>query len=155
VRVLYIARGVGNHERVDNAWVRTKYGIDAAQYADFATLRGDSSDGLPGVAGVGEKTAATLLGRFGSVAALREAALDPGTDLAPGPRRRILDAADYLEVAPTVVAVARDLDLGSPDLTVPRTPADPEALKELADRWGLSSPIARLVETLTDLHMGG
>jgi 5'-3' exonuclease len=150
VRVLYTARGVGRHERVTNDVVRAKYGVDAHQYADFATLRGDSSDGLPGVAGVGEKTAATLLGRFGSVSALREAALDPDTDLAPGPRRKILDAADYLEVAPTVVAVARDLDLGNPDLRLPRTPADPASLTALAERWGLSSPIARLVETLTD-----
>jgi 5'-3' exonuclease len=131
--------------------VREKYGIDAYQYADFATLRGDTSDGLPGVAGVGEKTAATLLGRFGSIPALRQAALDPAADLAPGPRRKILDAADYLEVAPAVVAVARDLDLDAPDLRLPRTPADPESLKMLAERWGLSSPIARLVETLTDL----
>jgi 5'-3' exonuclease len=152
VRVLYTARGVGRHERVTEGVVREKYGVEAHQYADFATLRGDNSDGLPGVAGVGEKTAATLLGRFGSVAALREAALDPDADLAPGPRRKILDAADYLAVAPTVVAVARDLDLGNPDLRLPRTPDDPEALKELAERWGLSSPIARLVETLTDLH---
>ena len=150
VRVLYTARGVGRHERITEAVVREKYGIEAHQYADFATLRGDNSDGLPGVAGVGEKTAATLLGRFGSVAALREAALDPAADLAPGPRRKILDAADYLEVAPTVVAVARDIDLGKPDLRLPRTPVDPEALKELAERWGLSGPIARLVETITD-----
>lgn len=152
VQVLYTARGVGRHERVTESVVREKYGVEAHQYADFATLRGDSSDGLPGVAGVGEKTAATLLGRFGNVATLREAALDPEADLAPGPRRKILDAADYLEVAPTVVAVARDIDLGSPDLRLPPTPADPESLKDLAERWGLSSPIARLVETLTDLH---
>ena len=150
VRVLYTARGVGRHERVTEQVVRDKYGVEAHQYADFATLRGDTSDGLPGVAGVGEKTAATLLGRFGSVAALRAAALDPEADLAPGPRRKLLDAADYLEVAPTVVAVARDLDLDDPDLRLPRTPADPEALQDLAARWGLSSPIARLVETLTD-----
>lgn len=150
VRVLYTARGVGRHERVTEAVVREKYGVEAHQYADFATLRGDNSDGLPGVAGVGEKTAATLLGRFGDVTALREAALDPEADLAPGPRRKILDAADYLEVAPTVVAVARDIDLGGPDLQLPRTPADPESLQGLAERWGLSSPIARLVETLTD-----
>ena len=65
VRVLYVARGVSKHERVDNAWVRGKYGVDAHQYADLATLRGDASDGLPGVAGVGDKTAATLLNRFG------------------------------------------------------------------------------------------
>jgi 5'-3' exonuclease len=154
VRVLYTARGVGRHERVTNDVVREKYGVDAHQYADFATLRGDSSDGLPGVAGVGEKTAATLLGRFGSVDGIREAALDPDADLAPGPRRKILDAADYLAVAPQVVAVARDIELGKPELRLPRTPVDPGALTELADRWALTSPIARLVETLTDVSAG-
>ena len=74
VRILYIARGVGKHERVTNDWVRDKYGIDARQYADFATLRGDASDGLPGVAGVGEKTAATLLQRFGDMPGIIAAA---------------------------------------------------------------------------------
>ena len=67
VRVLYIARGVGKHERVDNAWVRAKYDIEAAQYVDFAMLRGDASDGLPGVAGIGEKTAASLINSFGGM----------------------------------------------------------------------------------------
>ena len=69
VRVLYTARGVGKHERVDDAWVRERYGVDADQYAAFATLRGDSSDGLPGVPGVGDKTAAVLLNRFGDLVA--------------------------------------------------------------------------------------
>ena len=149
VRVLYTARGVGRHEQVTNEVVRAKYGVDASQYADFATLRGDASDGLPGVAGVGEKTAATLLGRFGDIAGILAAAEDPKSDLAPGPRRRIKDAADYLAVAPKVVAVARDLDLGKPDLTLPRTPADPDALVRLANTWGLDGPSARLVEALT------
>jgi 5'-3' exonuclease len=149
VRVLYIARGVGRHERVTNDWVRTKYGIDARQYADFATLRGDASDGLPGVAGVGEKTAATLLTRFGDMDGIVAAALDPDSDMGPGPRGKIKQAADYLEVAPTVVAVARDLDLGGPRTTLPRTPADPEALLDLAQRYGLESPVQRLVEALT------
>ena len=120
--------------------VREKYGVDAHQYADFATLRGDASDGLPGVAGVGEKTAATLLGRFGHIDGIVAAAEDPESDLAPGPRRKIKDAADYLAVAPTVVAVARDLDLGSPDLTLPRTPPHPDAVVALSQRWGLDSP---------------
>ena len=108
VRVLYIARGVGRHERVDDEWVRAKYDVDARQYADFATLRGDASDGLPGVAGVGEKTAATLLARFGDLAGIIAAADDPASDLGPGPRSKIKAAADYLAVAPRVVAVARD-----------------------------------------------
>jgi 5'-3' exonuclease len=148
VRILYIARGVGNHERVDNAWVRAKYGIDAAQYADFATLRGDASDGLPGVAGIGDKTAATLLGRFGDMAGIIAAAGDPDADLGPGPRGKIKAAADYLEVAPTVVAVARDIDLDRTGLERPVTPRDPELVASLAERYNLEGPATRLVEAL-------
>jgi 5'-3' exonuclease len=151
VRILYIARGVGRHERVTNQVVLDKYGINGNQYADFAALRGDVSDGLPGVAGVGEKTAATLLNRFGDLQGILAATLDPASDLAPGPRRKLKDAATYLAVAPTVVEVARDIDLGSPDLTLPRTPADPDALVALSDRWGLGGSVVRLVETLTDV----
>ena len=152
VRVLYVARGVGRHERVDNAWVRAKYGVEARQYADLATLRGDASDGLPGVPGVGDKTAATLLGRFGTIEAILAAAGDPDSDMAPGPRGRIKAAADYLAVAPEVVAVRRDLDLGSPDLTRPRTPADHAAVVALEEQWGLGSSAVRLVEALSGSH---
>ena len=152
VRILYIARGVGRHERITNEVVREKYGIDGVQYADFAALRGDPSDGLPGVPGVGEKTAATMLQRFGDIAGLRAAALDPDSNIAPSPRRKVVAAADYLEVAPTVVEVARHIDLGSPDLTLPLSPVDPNALVKLSGAWNLESPIARLVETLTDLR---
>jgi len=148
VRILYIARGVGRHERVTNAVVRDKYGVDASQYADFATLRGDSSDGLPGVAGVGEKTAAALLNRFGDIPAIVAAAMDPDGDMGPGPRGKIKAAADYLAVAPKVVAVVRDLDLGDPDLTLPRTPDDPEKVIELDQRWDLGSSAVRLVQAL-------
>jgi 5'-3' exonuclease len=148
VRVLYIARGVGNHERVTNDWVRSKYGVDASQYADFATLRGDASDGLPGVAGVGEKTAATLLNRFQDMAGIIAAAQDPDSDLGPGPRGKIKAAADYLEVAPRVVAVARDLELGGHDTLLPRTPPDPDRVRHLAETYGLESPAVRLLDVL-------
>ncbi|MDN4175118.1 5'-3' exonuclease [Nocardioides sp. SOB77] len=148
VRVLYIARGVGRHERVTNDWVREKYGIDARQYADFATLRGDASDGLPGVAGVGEKTAASLLGRHGDMAGIRAAALDPDSGMAPGPRAKLKAAADYLEVAPRVVAVARDIDLDRTGTALPRTPRDPERLAALAEQWALTSPVDRLSAVL-------
>ena len=149
VRILYIARGVGKHERITNEVVRQKYAIDGHQYADFAALRGDASDGLPGVAGIGEKTAATLLGRFRDLEGLRVASLDPDSNLAPGPRRKLKDATDYLAVAPTVVEVACDIDLGSPDLTMPRTPKNPEALVALAEKWGLGGSLGRLVDTLS------
>ena len=112
-------------------------------------MRGDSSDGLPGVAGVGDKTAAVLLNRFGDLDAIIAAAVDPDGDMGPGPRGKIKGALDYLEVAPQVVAVARDIDLGQPDLTLPSSPADPEMLVAIAEQWGLTSPVQRLVEVLT------
>jgi 5'-3' exonuclease len=148
VRVLYIARGVGNHEQVTRDWVRAKYDIEPRQYADFATLRGDTSDGLPGVAGVGEKTAATLLNRFDDMAGIVAAAHDPGSEMGPGPRGKLKAAADYLEVAPTVVAVARDIEFGTADLALPRVPRDPDVLAELADRWSLTSAVDRLCKAL-------
>ena len=149
VRVLYTARGVGKHERVTNDVVREKYDVNADQYAAFATLRGDSSDGLPGVAGVGDKTAALLLNRFGDLDAIIAAAKDPDGDMGPGPRGKIKAALDYLEVAPTVVAVARDIDLGTPDLELPAAPKDPDMLAAIAQQWGLTSPVERLTEVLS------
>ncbi|WP_442937097.1 5'-3' exonuclease [Nocardioides sp. CF8] len=151
VRVLYVARGVAKHERMTEHVVVEKYSVLPQQYADFATLRGDASDGLPGVAGVGDKTAASLLLSYGDLSGIRAAAADPGSALGPGPRGKILAAADYLEVAPTVVAVARDIDLGTPDCTLPRSPKDPEALAALAERWGLNSPVERLTKVLAGL----
>jgi 5'-3' exonuclease len=144
VRVLYIARGVGNHERVTDHVVVEKYSVLPSQYADFATMRGDASDGLPGVAGIGEKTASSLLLKFGDLTGIIAAAADPDSAMAPGPRRKILDAADYLAVAPTVVAVARHIDLPAYDATLPSEPRDPGRLDELAERYNLDSPVKRL-----------
>lgn len=155
VRVLYIARGVSRHERVTDAVVRDKYGVAPGQYADFATLRGDASDGLPGVAGVGEKTAASLLRKFGDLAGIVAAADDPEAEVAPGLRTKIAAAADYLAVAPDVVAVARALDLGDYDAVLPPTPVDHAAVIGLSERWGLDSPLARLVETMTTVAQDG
>jgi 5'-3' exonuclease len=148
VRILYIAKGVGNHERVTDEVVVGKYSVLPSQYADFATMRGDASDGLPGVPGIGEKTAASLLLKFGDLRGILAAAADPESDLSPSPRRRILDAADYLEVAPTVVAVARNLDLPAYDATLPSGPADTSVLEELAERYNLGSPVKRLSAVL-------
>ena len=145
VRVLYTARGVGKHDVVDEAWVTAKYAIPGRAYADFATLRGDPSDGLPGVPGIGEKTAAALVSRFGSLAGIL-AALDAGDIAMPaGARSKLAAARDYLEVAPVVVAVARDLDLPEYEAALPPAPADPELLVALSQRWGLDSALNRVL----------
>jgi 5'-3' exonuclease len=148
VRVLYTGRGVAKLEIIDDAAVRAKYGVPAAQYADLAVLRGDPSDGLPGVAGIGEKTAAGLMGRFGSVEGLL-AALDAGdAQLSAGQGARLTAAREYLAAAPAVVRVARELDVPPLDVTLPRAPADDDALYALAEQWGLASPIRRIVDAL-------
>ncbi|HEU4911436.1 MAG TPA: 5'-3' exonuclease [Actinomycetes bacterium] len=145
VRVLYTARGVGRHEVVDEAFVTAKYGIPGRAYADFATLRGDPSDGLPGVAGVGEKTAAALVTKFGSLDGIL-AALDAGdTGMPPGARTKLEAARGYLEVAPVVVAVATDVPVPAYDDLLPSKPADPERLLALSERWGLDSSLNRVL----------
>ncbi|HJY24240.1 MAG TPA: 5'-3' exonuclease [Actinomycetes bacterium] len=148
VRVLYTARGVGRHEVVDESVVTAKYGIPGRSYAAFATLRGDPSDGLPGVNGVGDKTAATLVSRFGDIEGLLAAIDDPTSDLAPTLRRKLADARDYLAVAPTVVAVCTDVPVPAVDATLPSEPRDPETLVDLGARWNLDSSLNRVLNAL-------
>ena len=144
VRILYTARGVGRLEIVDEATVTAKYGIPGRAYADFATLRGDPSDGLPGVKGVGDKTAAGLITQWGSLDALLAALDDPAVDV--GARAKLEGARDYLAVAPAVVQVAGDAPLPQGlELGVPRTPKDPEGLVALSDRWNLESSVNRVL----------
>ena len=143
VRIVYTVRGLLNLDVIDEAAVSAKYGIPGRAYADFATLRGDPSDGLPGVPGVGEKTAATLIKTFGSLDGII-AALDAGHGGFPrGARDKLEKARDYLDVAPAVVRVATDVPLPEVDGTLPVTPADPDRLAELGERWGLGSSLSR------------
>jgi 5'-3' exonuclease len=148
VRVLYPLKGVGTLQVTDEAWLREKYGVDGSGYADLALLRGDPSDGLPGVAGIGEKTAAKLLAEFGDLAGILAAAEDPRAKLTPTQRRRLTEARPYLAVAPTVVRVAADVPLPEVDTAVPGTPRDPAGLEALAERWGLGGSLQRLLTTL-------
>ncbi len=143
VRLLYIGRGVRNLEVLDDAAVRAKYGIPARAYADLAAMRGDPSDGLPGVPGIGEKTAASLLQRWGSAEALL-AALDAG-DPEVTQRPKLEAARAYLEAAIAVTRVRRDCALPAYHDELPAEPADPERLLELSDRWGVESSVNRVL----------
>lgn len=67
VTVLYTVKGISELNALDPVGVEQRYGVTPQQYLDYAALRGDASDNLPGVAGVGEKTAAKLLQQFGSI----------------------------------------------------------------------------------------
>lgn len=149
VRVLYTGRGVSNLEVVDQARLRERYGVpDGDRYADLAVLRGDPSDGLPGVAGIGEKTAAALLDRFGDLAGVLRAVETGDPALTRAQRTRLAAARDYLAAAPAVVRVLRDAELPDHDDRLPQRPADPDALVRLAQRWGVGSSLARVVDAL-------
>ncbi len=150
VRVLYPLKGVGTLQITDEALLREKYGVNGPGYADLALLRGDPSDGLPGVPGIGEKTAAKLLAEFGDLAGIMAAVDDPAAKLTPSQRRRLDEARPYVAVAPKVVRVAADVPLPDVDPVLPRTPRDPAALDALAARWGLGGSLRRLLTTLSE-----
>jgi 5'-3' exonuclease len=139
VRVLFTVKGVSELVRFDRATVLAKYGVPPERYVDFAALRGDPSDGLPGVKGVGDKTARTLVERYATLDALLE-------DLdAQSPRLRAsLEAArPYLGAMPRVVPVRRDVAV-----RVFSGQRDHARLDELANRYNLKGPIRRLREVL-------
>ena len=148
VRVFNIARGVAKLEVLGDAELAAKYGVTGAQYADFATLRGDASDGLPGVAGIGEKTASALLAEYGSLTGLLAAAGDATSAVKPAVRKRLDAATDYLAVAPRVVRVREDAPVTAADSALPSAPAHPDELAALAERYGLASPVKRLTAAL-------
>ncbi len=144
VRVLYVARGVAKHERVDDAWLAAKYGIVGAQYVDFAVLRGDPSDGLPGVKGIGEKTAAMLLARYGDLDGIASHA----PVLSPGLQRSLAAALGYLGPARDVVTAAREIALPAVDLALPRAPRDPDAFARLSTDLNLGGAAERILKAL-------
>jgi 5'-3' exonuclease len=157
VRVLYLGRGLSKATLFGPAEVAEHYGVPAHRagpaYAELALLRGDPSDGLPGVPGVGEKTAATLLAQHGSLQQIQEAANDPRSKMAKGLRTKLLAASDYIEAAGSVVRVATDapVTLSTPTDELPLVAADTKRTAELATELGVGSSIARLQKALDSL----
>jgi len=148
VTILYTAKGIGRLEVIDEAAVTSRYGIPGRGYAAFAALRGDPSDGLPGVPGVGEKTAAALVRVFGSIEGML-AAIDAGHGGWPsGSRAKLVAARKYLEAAIPVVQVAADAPVPEVAGTLPARPPDPAALAALDERWGLANSLGRMMSAL-------
>lgn len=154
VRVLYAGRGLAKAELFGPVELAAKYRVPAERagdaYAEMAMLRGDPSDGLPGVAGVGEKTAATVISKFGSWAELLASVSDRSdTRITAGVRTKLAASSDYLSVVERVVRVATDADVSVDRADVlPAVPVDPDRLGELAERWGLGGAVERLVTAL-------
>ena len=151
VCILYPKRGVSELVVVDEGYVTTKYKIPGRSYGEFALLRGDPSDGLPGVPGIGEKTAAVLISRYGSIQSVVEAALTcDGT----GPLGKVLRAIDYIDRAAQVVMI-RPEDVALPEVSMAR-PSGVIATEvvEEAEKLGLAGPVRRLVAALRKSEEG-
>jgi 5'-3' exonuclease len=129
--------------------VAAKYGIPPRAYADFAVLRGDPSDGLPGVPGVGEKTAAALVTRFGGLDGILAGLDADGDDGFPaGSRAKLRPARQYLEAARVVVTTRADLPIGAVEDAVPARVRDPQALLGLVQAYGIATPVQRMLAAL-------
>ena len=144
VRVLYPLTGVTKLLEVDEAEITRRYGIPGRAYGDFALLRGDPSDGLPGVPGIGEKTAAKLVAEHGSLARLLAA-----TDVPPAIARRLEAAREYLAAARRVVLPVADVPLPAVSLALPARPAHPRTLARLAAEHELKTPVKRVEDALS------
>lgn len=144
VRVLYPAKG--GIQVVTESWITQKYGIPGRSYGDFALLRGDPSDGLPGVAGIGEKTASSLIAQYGSLAALQAA-----PDLNPKIKAKLEASKDYLKAAAEVVMPIRDLPLPAHDLGLPQKARDQAAVERISRQYSLGNALQRFQKTLDDL----
>jgi 5'-3' exonuclease len=142
ITVLYTLRGVSELAHVDQAWVHAKYGIPGDKYLDYAILRGDPSDGLPGVRGIGEKSASALLAKYGSL----DAALG-AWDLSASVRAKLIAGKDYIAAARTVVAPVLDCKVGDVDGAVPTGKPAPLVI-ELAERYGIIGSVGRVNEAL-------
>jgi 5'-3' exonuclease len=149
VRLLFTVRGVSELLEFDEAAILAKYGVPADRYAEFAILRGDPSDGLPGVRGVGEKTARDLIQRFPSVDALLDAAAGDDPTLKPALRTRLLDSRDYLDAMQRLVPVNADAPL-----SLWAGERDDDALRELAAGLALKGPVQRLCAALDSAGTG-
>ena len=144
VRVLFTVRGVSDLRELDEAGVLERFGVPADRYAEFAMLRGDPSDGLPGVRGVGEKTARALVLAYPSIDAMLEDAARPSpltrpVKGSPHLRARLRESVEYLQAMQKVAVINTAVEVRQW-----RRDPDDERLEDLARSRRLSSPLKRL-----------
>ena len=148
VQVIYLAKGISQHDLVNRDWVARKYDIPGDRYGLFATFRGDPSDGLPSVKGIGEKGAAHIVRHFASADEAIAAALANDERLTPALRKKLIEGQEYLSFAPKLVACATDVPLPKIDLTIPKKPKNSDEINSLRESYGLGASVDRLKSAL-------
>ena len=148
VSVVYLAKGISNHDHVDLKWISDKYEIPGDRYALFAMIRGDASDGLPGIRGIGEKGAAIIAKNFETLPEVMAAAKKDDERLTPNLRKKLLESAEYAKIAPKLVFCALDVPLPKMDLSLPKKPDNLDEIYQYQKDYGLGASVDRLIAAL-------
>ena len=148
VKIVYLAKGISNHDLVDLRWINDKYQIPGDRYALFAMIRGDSSDGLPGIKGIGEKGAANIANQFSSLGEVMKAAESSDERLTANIRKKLLESASYAAIAPKLVGCALDVSIPQMEISMPLKPKSMKKIEELKEEYGLGASIDRIVSAL-------
>ena len=148
VKIVYLAKGISNHDLVDLRWINDKYQIPGDRYALFAMIRGDSSDGLPGIRGIGEKGAANIANQFSSLGEVMKAAESSDERLTANIRKKLLESAAYAAIAPKLVGCALDVSIPQMEISMPLRPKSMKKIEELKEEYGLGASIDRIVSAL-------
>jgi 5'-3' exonuclease len=148
VQVIYLAKGISQHDLVNLDWISKKYQIPGDRYGLFATFRGDPSDGLPGVKGIGEKGAALIARHYEDAQSAIAGALADHEHLTPALRKKIIEGREYLSFAPKLVSCATNVPLPKIDLSMPKKPKSMDTIMELKEQYNLGASIDRMISAL-------
>ena len=151
VKVAYLAKGLSQHDLVDRKWIENKYAIPGDRYALFAMIRGDASDGLPGIKGIGEKGAAALVQHFESMEAIMEAAKSGDERVSASHAKKLIADEAYAMIAPTLVHCALDVPIPSMSLHLPKGAQGLDRLNEIyafRDKYNLGANVDRFLSAL-------
>jgi len=148
VKVVYLAKGIANHDLVDSKWIEQKYEIPGDRYGLFAMIRGDASDGLPGIKGIGEKGAASIAKQFTNLHEVMKAATNDDERLTANIRKKLLENADYANIAPKLVGCATDVSIPEMKIDLPNKPLNSKKIQDMKEEFGLGTSVDRIMNAL-------
>ena len=148
VKVVYLAKGIANHDLVDLKWIEQKYEIPGDRYGLFAMIRGDASDGLPGIKGIGEKGAASIAKQFTNLHEVMKAATNDDERLTTNIRKKLLESAEYAKIAPKLVGCATDVSIPEMKIDLPNKPLDTQKIQDIKEEFGLGTSVDRIMNAL-------
>lgn len=148
IKVVYLAKGIANHDLVDLKWIEQKYEIPGDRYGLFAMIRGDASDGLPGIKGIGEKGAASIAKQFTNLDEVMKAATNDDERLTTNIRKKLLESAEYAKIAPKLVGCATDVSIPKMKIDLPIRPLDSKKIQDMKEEFGLGTSVDRIMNAL-------